>query len=191
LANPVVAVVGRPNVGKSTLFNRLVGKRIAIVEDTPGITRDRLYAVGEWIGREFVLIDTGGMVLNEKDPLIVQVRAQAEIAMAEADVIVLLVDVTEGVTPADLEVADLLRRARKPVLLAVNKVDNPRQEREAMEFYSLGLGEIYPISSMQGHGVAELLDKVVESLPPPGVEEGYPADVIKMAIVGRPNVGKS
>ena len=191
MANPVVAVVGRPNVGKSTLFNRLVGKRIAIVEDTPGITRDRLYAVGEWIGREFVLIDTGGMVLNEKDPLIVQVRAQAEIAMAEADVIVLLVDVTEGVTPADLEVADLLRRARKPVLLAVNKVDNPRQEREAMEFYSLGLGEIYPISSMQGHGVAELLDKVVESLPAPGVEEGYPADLIKMAIVGRPNVGKS
>ena len=191
MANPVVAIVGRQNVGKSTLFNRLVGKRIAIVEDTPGITRDRLYAAGEWIGREFTLIDTGGMVLNEKDPLIQQVRAQAEIAMDEADVIVLLVDVTEGMTPPDIEVADLLRRAKKPVLLAVNKVENPRQEREAVEFYSLGLGEIYPISSMQGYGVAELLDKVIESLPAPHEEEPYPEEAIKIAIIGRPNVGKS
>lgn len=191
MANPVVAIVGRQNVGKSTLFNRLVGKRIAIVEDTPGITRDRLYASGEWIGREFTLIDTGGMVLNEKDPLIQQVRAQAEIAMDEADVIVLLVDVTEGMTPPDIEVADLLRRAKKPVLLAVNKVENPRQEREAVEFYSLGLGEIYPISSMQGYGVAELLDKVIESLPAPHEEEPYPEEAIKIAIIGRPNVGKS
>lgn len=191
MANPIVAIVGRPNVGKSTFFNRLVGKRIAIVDDTPGITRDRLYAVGDWIGRGFVLIDTGGIILNEKDPLTVQVRAQAQIAMAEADVIVLLVDVTEGVTPADLEVADLLRRTRKPVLLAVNKVENPRQESEALEFYSLGLGEVYPISSMQGYGVAELLDKVVESFPSPGAEESYPEDAIRIAIVGRPNVGKS
>lgn len=191
MPNPVVAVVGRPNVGKSTLFNRLVGKRIAIVEETPGVTRDRLYAEAEWIGREFLLIDTGGMVLDEKDPITVQVRAQAEIAMAEADIIVLLVDVTEGVTIADLEVADLLRRARKPVLVVVNKVENPRQERDAVDFYSLGLGEIYPISSIQGYGVAELLDKIVESFPAAGGEEAYPEDAIKIAIVGRPNVGKS
>jgi GTP-binding protein len=191
VAKPVVAVVGRPNVGKSTFFNRLVGKRIAIVEDTPGITRDRLYAAGEWIGREFTLVDTGGMVLNEKDALIQQVRAQAEIAMEEADVIVVLMDVTEGLTPPDIEVADLLRRAKKPVLLAVNKVDNQRQEREAVEFYSLGLGEIYPISSMQGYGVAELLDKVIENLPPPHEDEPYPEEAIKIAIIGRPNVGKS
>jgi len=191
VANPVVAVVGRPNVGKSTFFNRLVGKRIAIVEDTPGITRDRLYAAGEWIGREFTLVDTGGMVLNEKDALIQQVRAQAEIAMEEADVIVVLMDVTEGLTPPDIEVADLLRRAKKPVLLAVNKVENPRQEREAVEFYSLGLGEIYPISSMQGYGVAELLDKVIENLPPRHEDEPYPEEAIKIAIIGRPNVGKS
>jgi len=191
LPNPVVAIVGRPNVGKSTLFNRLVGKRIAIVEDTPGVTRDRLYAEAEWIGREFLLIDTGGMVLNEKDPMTAQVRAQVEIAMAEADVIVFLVDVTEGVAPADLEVADHLRRTRKAVLVAVNKVENARQERDAVDFYSLGLGEIYPISSIQGYGVAELLDKIVESFPAASGEEAYPEDAVKIAIVGRPNVGKS
>jgi len=173
------------------LFNRLVGKRIAIVEDTPGITRDRLYAPGEWIGREFTLIDTGGMILNEKDPLITQIRAQAEIAMDEADVIVFLVDVAEGMTPPDIEVADILRKAKKPVLLAVNKVENPRQERDAVEFFSLGLGDIYPISSMQGYGVAELLDKVIENLPAPPQEEPYPEEAIKIAIIGRPNVGKS
>ena len=191
MPNPVVAIVGRPNVGKSTLFNRLVGKRIAIVEDTPGITRDRLYAVGEWIGREFVLIDTGGMVLNEKDPLTVQIRTQVEVAVAEADVIVLMMDAGEGVTPTDVEVADLLRKTRKPVLVAVNKVENRRQEQEAVEFYSLGLGEIYPISSMQGHGVADLLDKIVEHFPPVAGEEPYPEETVKIAIVGRPNVGKS
>ena len=191
MTNPVVAIVGRPNVGKSTLFNRLVGKRIAIVEDTPGITRDRLYAEGEWIGREFIIIDTGGIILNEKDPLITQIRTQAEVAMAEADVIILLVDVTDGVTPPDLEVADMLRKARKPVLLAVNKVDNVKLERNAMEFYSLGLGDVYPISSMQGYGVAELLDKAVENFPDVTKEEAYPEDVIKIAIIGRPNVGKS
>ena len=191
MPNPVVAIVGRPNVGKSTLFNRLVGKRIAIVVDTPGITRDRIYATAQWIGREFVIIDTGGLTLNEKDPLTQQVQIQAEIAMAEADVIIFLLDVTEGVMSADIEVADVLRRARKPVIPAVNKVENARQEREAVEFYSLGLGEIYPISSTQGFGVAEMLDKVIESLPPAGAEEAYPEDAVKIAIVGRPNVGKS
>lgn len=187
----VVAIVGRPNVGKSTLFNRLVGKRIAIVEDTPGITRDRLYAEAEWLGRSFMLVDTGGLILNEKDPLTVQVRSQAEIAISEADVIVFLVDVTEGVTPADMEVANVLRRTRKPVLVVVNKVDNERLERESIEFFSLGLGEIYPISSLHGRGVAELLDKIIESLPGSTAEEVYPEDIIKIAIVGRPNVGKS
>ena len=191
MANPVVAIVGRQNVGKSTLFNRLVGKRIAIVEDTPGITRDRIYAEAEWIGREFMLVDTGGIILNEQDPLTVQVRTQAEIAMEEADVIVFLVDVTDGVTTPDIEVADILRKARKPVLLAVNKVENKKQENEAMEFYSLGLGEIFLISSVQGYGVAELLDKIVTGFPEAGAEEALPEDTIRIAIVGRPNVGKS
>lgn len=192
MPNPIVAIVGRPNVGKSTLFNRLVGKRIAIVEDTPGITRDRLYANAEWIGREFLVIDTGGMMLDEKDALTVQVRTQVEIAMEEADVIILVVDVTEGITPTDMDVANILRRTQKPVLLAVNKVENQRQERDAVEFYSLGLGkEIYPISSIQGYGVAELLDEVVASFPEAGAAEGFPEDAIKIAIIGRPNVGKS
>lgn len=187
----IVAVVGRPNVGKSTLFNRVVGRRIAIVEDTPGITRDRLYADAEWTGHDFVLVDTGGMILNEKDPLTQQVLFQAEIAMDEADVIIFLVDVTEGAMPADVDVADILRRANKPVLLAVNKVENEKQERDAVEFYSLGLGDIFPISSIQGYGVAELLDKVVENLPDQSSEPEYPEDAIKVAIIGRPNVGKS
>jgi len=191
MAKPIVAIVGRPNVGKSTLFNRLAGQRIAIVEDTPGITRDRLYAGAEWIGREFMLIDTGGMIPNDADPMAVQVMMQAEIAMDEADVIVFLVDGASGATSIDVEVAELLRRASKPVLLAVNKTENQRQERDAVEFYSLGLGEIYPISSIQGYGVAELLDKVVEGFSPAVEEEAYGDDAIKIAIVGRPNVGKS
>ncbi|HEY3297392.1 MAG TPA: ribosome biogenesis GTPase Der [Armatimonadota bacterium] len=190
MSNPIVAIVGRPNVGKSTLFNRLVGKRIAIVEDTPGITRDRLYAEAEWIGRSFMLVDTGGMLLNETDPIAVQVRIQAEVAMEEADVIVLIADGTQGVTPTDIDVANLLRRTKKPVLLAVNKIENMKQERDAVEFYSLGLGDINPISSIQGHGVADLLDKIVQALPPSQHEE-YPEDAIRIAIVGRPNVGKS
>lgn len=191
MPSSVVAIVGRPNVGKSTLFNRLVGRRIAIVEDTPGITRDRLYANADWSGHEFVLIDTGGMILNEDDPLTRQVLFQAEIAMDEADVIIFVVDGTEGATSADIEVADMLRRADKPVILAVNKVDNVRLEHDAVEFYTLGLGDIFPISSIQGHGVADLLDKVVENLPEENAEEAYPPDAIKIAIVGRPNVGKS
>lgn len=191
MPKPVVAIVGRPNVGKSTLFNRLVGKRIAIVEDTPGITRDRLYSDAEWAGRTFLLIDTGGMVLNEKDPITSQVRTQAEIAVEEADVIVLLLDAVEGITPADTEVTDVLRKARKPVIAAVNKADNTKLEHGAVEFYSLGLGEVYPISSAQGHGVADLLDKIVESLPPAELQESDEEDLIRIAIVGRPNVGKS
>lgn len=191
MANPIVAIVGRPNVGKSTLFNRLVGKRIAIVEDTPGITRDRLYATAEWVGREFMVIDTGGMMMADCDPFSEQVHVQAEIAMDEADVIVVIVDGHSGVTPTDIEVAELLRRAKKPVVLAVNKIENQQQERNAVEFYSLGLGEIYPISSLQGHGVGDLLDKVVASFPDQSDADIYPEDAIRVALIGRPNVGKS
>jgi len=190
MASPLVAVVGRPNVGKSTLFNRLAGRRIAIVEDTPGITRDRLYAPMEWRGREVTLIDTGGIILNEEDPLKVQVRRQAEIAMEEADAILFVCDAADGITATDLDLADLLRTSKAPVFLVVNKADNPRQEQEAMEFYSLGLGHVYTISAIHGHGVADLLDAVIDVLPAPQAAEEE-EDAVRIAIIGRPNVGKS
>jgi GTP-binding protein len=145
---PIVAVVGRPNVGKSTLFNRLTGRRIAIVEDTPGITRDRLYADGDWNGRTYTVIDTGGISMDEADPLQTQVRVQAEVAMEEADVILLLVDVEAGITSSDQELADLLRRGDTPTLLVANKADNAARERDAAEFYALGLGELYAVSAL-------------------------------------------
>ncbi len=187
---PTVAIVGRPNVGKSTLFNRLVGKRVAIVEDTPGITRDRLYGETEWRGRAFQVVDTGGVLLEDSDPLITQVRIQALSAIEEADVILFMVDAVEGITPADEELADVLRTTTKPVLLVANKVDNTRREADAAEFYALGWDEVFTISSIHGHGVAEVLDRVIELLPPatPAEEEDT---TIKLAIVGRPNVGKS
>ena len=188
---PLVAIVGRPNVGKSTLFNRVVGQRIAIVEDTPGITRDRIYAEAEWNGREFVMVDTGGILLNEQDPLKVEVTLQAQAALEEADVILFMVDVAVGVTPSDEEIADRLRGARKPVLVVSNKADNTRRDEESMEFHALGLGEIYPVSSLSGRSVADLLDAVVQALPEETGEEGYPEDAIRLAIIGRPNVGKS
>jgi GTPase len=191
MARPIVAIVGRPNVGKSTLFNRLAGKRIAIVEDTPGITRDRLYTDAEWRNREFVITDTGGILFNEEDPLAIQVKRQADLAMEEADVIVMIVDATEGVTPTDVELAELLRKANKPIVLVANKVDNTRLEQESMEFYSLGLGEFFKISSIHGRGVAELLDTILDSIPPTPEEEEIPEEAIKLAIIGRPNVGKS
>ncbi|HEV2472823.1 MAG TPA: GTPase, partial [Chthonomonadales bacterium] len=162
---PVVAVVGRPNVGKSTLFNRLVGRRVAIVEDTPGITRDRLYHDVEWQGRHFTVIDTGGIILNEEDPLTVQVRLQAEIAMEEADVILFVVDAADGMTAMDQDIADVLRVSKRPVFVVVNKTDNPRLEQDAAEFYSLGLGDIHTVSAAHGHGVADLLDQVVALFP--------------------------
>lgn len=187
---PTVAIVGRPNVGKSTLFNRLVGKRVAIVEDTPGITRDRLYGETEWRGRAFQVVDTGGVLLEDSDPLITQVRIQALSAIEEADVILFMVDAVEGITPADEELADVLRTTTKPVLLVANKVDNTRREADAAEFYALGWDEVFTISAVHGHGVAEVLDRVIELLPPatPAEEEDT---TIKLAIVGRPNVGKS
>src|ERR1041385_541168 len=144
MSNPLVAVVGRPNVGKSTLFNRLVGKRIAIVEDTPGVTRDRLYAPVTWKGRSFTVIDTGGIILNETDPLTVQVRSQAEIAMDEADAILFVCDAAD-------DLAEALRGSKAPVFLVINKADNTRQMQEAVEFYSLGMGNVYSVSAVHGH----------------------------------------
>lgn len=191
MSRPVVAVVGRPNVGKSTLFNRLIGRRVAIVEDTPGITRDRLYHNVEWAGVEFTVIDTGGIVLNETDPLAVQVRMQAEIAMEEADVILFVVDAADGMTSTDQDIADVLRASSHPVLLVVNKTDNSRLEQDAAEFYALGLGEIHPVSAAHGHGVADLLDEVISLLPKAPQADTEEADAIRLAIIGRPNVGKS
>jgi len=187
---PTVAIVGRPNVGKSTLFNRLVGRRLAIVEDTPGITRDRLYGETEWRGRAFQAVDTGGVLLDDTDPLIVQVRIQALAAIEEADVILLLVDAVEGITPADEELAEVLRITTKPVLLVANKVDNTRREADAAEFYALGWEEVFTVSAVHGHGVAEVLDRVVDLLPPATLLEEEET-TIRLAIVGRPNVGKS
>jgi GTPase len=189
MANPLVAVVGRPNVGKSTLFNRLVGRRVAIVEDTPGITRDRLYAPVDWKNRTFTVIDTGGIILNEHDPLTVQVRQQAAIAMEEADAILFVCDAADGIMPADRELADALRASKAPVFLVVNKADNQRQLQEAVEFYELGLGELYTISAIHGHGLGDLLDDVVSVLP--STEEEEDDETVRLAIIGRPNVGKS
>ena len=185
----IVAIVGRPNVGKSTLFNRLVGKRLAITHEVPGTTRDRLYAEAEWGGVSFILVDTGGLDLVSSDDLMAQVRAQAQAAIAEADVILFLVDVKDGLTAGDEEVAQVLRRTAKPVLLAVNKADNRALREAAVEFYALGLGELYPISALHGTGTGDLLDQVVGAFP---VEaEGEELEAVKIAIVGRPNVGKS
>lgn len=187
---PIVAIVGRPNVGKSTMFNRIVGQRIAIVQDTPGITRDRLYSEAEWRGHQLVLTDTGGILFNEDDPLTIQVAQQAQLAMDEADVIVMVVDVTDGVTATDETLADELRKATVPVLLAANKVDNAIREQESTEFYQLGLGEIYPVSSVHGRGLAELLDAILDAIPQREQTEDNEENV-RLTIVGRPNVGKS
>ncbi|GAB4463786.1 MAG: ribosome biogenesis GTPase Der [Armatimonadaceae bacterium] len=191
MPKPIVAVVGRPNVGKSTLFNRLTGQRIAIVEDTPGITRDRLYADGEWNGRTYTLIDTGGILMDEEDPLMAQIRVQADVAMEEADVILFLCDGVQGVTPPDRDLADLLRRSETPLFLVVNKADNARREQEATEFYELGIGEVYSVSALSGRGVADLLDEVVAAFPPEPEEDEEDDDTIRLALIGRPNVGKS
>jgi len=191
VSRPVVAIVGRPNVGKSTLFNRLIGERRAIVEETPGVTRDRLYGTFDWRGREFVVVDTGGIVIDADDPVVRQTRAQAELAMEEADLIVFLTDASEGLTPLDEQVAELLRKSTKPVLLVANKVEGRVREQTAAEFYALGLGDVLPISAVHGYGVANLLDAIVETLPEAPEKEEEEEDAIRVAIVGRPNVGKS
>ena len=190
---PLVAIVGRPNVGKSTLFNRLVERRLAIVEDLPGTTRDRLYADAEWNGRTFTLIDTGGLELGGDGDFSRQISSQAQLAIEEADVIVFMVDVRDGITAADREVAELLRRSKKPVVLSANKADNAAQRQEAVEFYELGLGEPITLSSISGTGSGDLLDVITELLPPAdGDEEADMSPGIpRIAIVGRPNTGKS
>lgn len=208
MSKPIVALVGRPNVGKSTLFNRIVGRRLAVVHDQPGTTRDRIHAYAEWNGIPFTVVDTGGIevlpetvvagkrpgpervLAQDSAPYIPLMRTQAEQAIHDADVVIFLTDALSGLTPADEEVADILRRSRRPVFLAANKADNPGLCQDALEFYALGItGEVYPISALHGTGVADLLDDVVEALPPsePEVED----ERVKLAIVGRPNVGKS
>lgn len=191
LAKPVVAVVGRPNVGKSTFFNYVAGKRISIVEDTPGITRDRIYTEVEWRNRKFTLIDTGGIEPYSEDIIMQQMKRQAEIAIETADVIIFMVDMKDGLTAADREVATLLRKTRKPIILAVNKVDKIGEPPpEIYEFYNLGIGDIVPISSVHGLGMGELLDEIYSHFPEEEEDE-YDENVIKVAVVGKPNVGKS
>ena len=204
---PIVALVGRPNVGKSTLFNRLVGQRLAVVHESPGTTRDRLQATCEWLGEEFTVVDTGGIeVLPEKvtsgrrpepdrvlaqdsAPFLDKMRAQAELAIGEADAIILLTDAVTGLNVADEEVADILRRSEKPIFVAANKAESETARAAAVDFYALGLGEVFPISALHGIGVADLLDAVVEALPE--FETAGDEAAISLAIVGRPNVGKS
>ncbi|EUJ27142.1 GTP-binding protein EngA [Listeria grayi] len=189
MVKPVVAIVGRPNVGKSTIFNRIVGERISIVEDVPGVTRDRIYNSAEWLGKDFNIIDTGGIDLSD-EPFLDQIRAQAEIAIDEADVIIFITNGREGVTDADEQVAKILYRSQKPVVLAINKVDNPEMRTQIYDFYSLGFGEPFPISGSHGLGLGDLLDEVRKHFPAEDeVEEDD--DIIKFSLIGRPNVGKS
>ena len=190
MAKSIVAIVGRPNVGKSTLFNKLAGKRISIVEDHPGVTRDRIYTEVQWQDRTFTLIDTGGIEPHSEDLMLKQMKQQAEVAIETAEVIIFLVDGQEGITPSDREVANLLRRARKKIILAVNKIDAPKYKDNIYEFYNLGLGEPMGISSGQALGLGDLLDEIIKNLSPEE-EEVYDEYTIKVAVVGKPNVGKS
>jgi GTP-binding protein len=191
LTQPIVAVVGRPNVGKSAFFNHLAGKRISIVEDTPGVTRDRIYTKCEWRGRDYILIDTGGIQTSASDEIYRHMQRQAEVAIDTADVIIFMTDITTGVTAGDMEVAALLHKSGKPIVVAVNKVDKPGMPPpELYEFYNLGLGEVFPISSLHGLGIGELLDEVSESFPS-DIDEHIDEDAIKVAIIGKPNSGKS
>ncbi len=191
MSKPVVAIIGRQNVGKSTLLNRIAGKPVAIVEDFPGTTRDRIFADANWDGVDFILVDTGGIEFLEESVIAKGIRKQALLAISEADVIIFLTDVKEGVMPVDQEIADILRKIGKPVILAVNKVDSEKQQSEAAEFNKFGLGEPVTLSGYHGRGVADLLDKVIGLLPSPPPEEETQVTGIKAAIVGRPHVGKS
>lgn len=197
---PLVALVGRPNVGKSTLFNRIVGRRLAVVSDVAGTTRDRKYADAEWFETAFKLVDTGGIELLEgwhTEPLsedserfLPSIRSQAAIAIQDADLIIMVVDGIAGVTAADREVADILRRSKKPIMVAANKLESSKMQDDAFEFYELGLGEVFPISALHGPGVAELLDRLIEELPESEILD-EDDDTVKIALLGRPNVGKS
>ena len=187
----LVAIVGRPNVGKSTLFNRLVGMRQAIVDDTSGVTRDRHYGRCDWCGREFSVVDTGGYTTNSDDVFETAIRSQVQIAIEEADAVLFMVEAGTGITDYDAEIADILRRSKKPVLLCVNKVDSGEKMFDSYQFYSLGLGEIYSISAANGSGTGDLLDAVVAALPQESGAEDSRSDLPRIAIVGKPNVGKS
>ncbi|MFL6517781.1 MAG: ribosome biogenesis GTPase Der, partial [Bacillus sp. (in: firmicutes)] len=189
MVKPVIAIVGRPNVGKSTIFNRIVGERISIVEDIPGVTRDRIYSSGEWLTHDFNLIDTGGIDIGD-EPFLEPIRQQAEVAIDEADVIILLTNGREGVTAADEEVAKILYKSKKPVVLAVNKIDNPEMRDQIYDFYALGFGEPFPISGSHGLGLGDLLDEAAKHFPKNKPIE-YGEDVVKFSLIGRPNVGKS
>jgi len=190
VSNPIVAVVGRPNVGKSTLFNQVVGRNISIVHDKPGVTRDRIYADTEWIGKKFTLVDTGGIDFYNQDELVNQMRQQAEMAIETADVILMLVDGKEGITPADQEIANILRKTQKPVVLAVNKIDALHEEEMLYEFYNLGLSEPISISASHKRGLGDLLDEIVAHFPEKEGQEDN-GDIIRIAVVGKPNAGKS
>lgn len=187
-----VAIVGRPNVGKSTLFNKLTGSRISIVDDTPGVTRDRIYGDCEWLGHKFLLIDTGGIEPYSDDIILKQMRAQAEIAIETADVIILVTDVTTGILAADSEVASMLQKSGKPIVLCVNKCDSiGAPPAEFYEFYNLGLGDPFAVSSIHGHGTGDLLDEVIKYLPDDNNNDDEDSEIINVAVIGKPNVGKS
>ncbi|EKN40825.1 GTP-binding protein Der, partial [Clostridium botulinum CFSAN001627] len=190
MGKPIVAIVGRPNVGKSTLFNKLAGKRIAIVQDTPGVTRDRIYAEAEWLNYKFTMIDTGGIEPKSEDIIVSQMRRQAQIAIEMANVIIFLVDGKEGLAPADEEVAQMLRKSKKPVVLVVNKIDKLKDENNAYEFYNLGIGDPVTISSSQALGLGDMLDRVVEYFKD-DESDGEDDERINIAFIGKPNVGKS
>lgn len=190
MSKPIVAMVGRPNVGKSTLFNKLAGKRISIVQDTPGVTRDRVYAESEWLNRKFTMIDTGGIETESSDIIVKQMRRQAQIAIEMADVIVFVVDGKEGLTAADQEVAQMLRKSKKPVVLVVNKIDRLALEENSYEFYNLGIGDPITISASQGLGLGDMLDEVVKYFNDPSEDE-EDDEYIRIAMIGKPNVGKS
>ncbi|WP_096516429.1 ribosome biogenesis GTPase Der [Clostridium perfringens] len=190
MSKPIVAMVGRPNVGKSTLFNKLAGKRISIVQDTPGVTRDRVYAESEWLNRKFTMIDTGGIEPESSDIIVKQMRRQAQIAIEMADVIVFVVDGKEGLTAADQEVAQMLRKSKKPVVLVVNKIDRLALEENSYEFYNLGIGDPITISASQGLGLGDMLDEVVKYFNDPSEDE-EDNEYIRIAMIGKPNVGKS
>ena len=190
MSKPIVAIVGRPNVGKSTLFNQIGKKRLSIVDDMPGVTRDRIYMDAVWLDHEFTMIDTGGIEFKGTDKIAGSMRQQARLAMEEADVILFLTDGRAGITAADEEVGRLLRSAKKPVIMAVNKVDSPKQEMDVYEFYNLGLGEPIGISAANALNLGDLLDAVVAAFPATEAEE-KDEDEISIAVIGRPNVGKS